>query len=956
MSQHMLGTIHQVLSKLGIGFNKDNRVIGVAFNDSILNQQVYLQYLSGDSAINEGLNLQLICLSTDDKIPLNQFIGQAATVEQVTDIGTANCMSGIITQAEKGCGDGGFAVYKLTLQDSFSGLMSKRRNSRVFMQKSVLDITRILFDEWKHKSPLFGQSLTLDHKLLKKTNDVRPFTMQSQESDFNFLTRLWRSIGINWFIKHNSAQQHTLVLFDDSKSLVPLEAPTLYMQRSDATQQHDSITQLLSNQQLHSSHVHIQRWSQQHGNMDEQANISNTRQSEAYTSASLNLEQAWHIGAAALGDLNGQDQNTQPSQQQLVRLGELLIKRQELESKSFTAIGSVRNAKVGYWFNLAGHNNTKLAGLEKTEFLITALSCYAHNNLPKEIDVRVMALIDQSQWSVFNDTQLAQQTSQQATQPISQQTSQQLGRQLTATQSYQISQRHQIKMTLISRDVAIVPFYDPQLHVAKAHPMRARVVSANGDTIHVDAWGRIKVQFLFSRAEDNAHSGGAGSNGSDSDSAWVDVLTPWAGDGESSYGTRFLPRVGEMVVVDFFDGNADHPFVLGRIHEGNRTPMQFDGLGALPDTRALSGIKSQEVGGQGFNQLRLDDTTGQVNAQLASSHAVSQLNMGNLVDPRKTEEGKPRGAGFELRTDQFGALRAGQGLLLSTYEQTHAKSDHLQAEQAKSQLEGSVSQASALSEVAKNQQTGPLSGLDGLKSFIESIEQRDEEKATSFKQALMLLASVDSIGLSSQQDIHVSSDGQLNQTAGDSINLSSQKNIIAQGSQKISLFAAGKGIQTIAAKGKLAIQAQGDGIEAIARKVIQFISTEDRIEITSPKEIVINASGSQLKINSGGVFSTTGAKFEAKAGQHVFSGGMKVEYELPQLMNDIKKFSRKFKLLDSQQNVLVNTIYCVVKKNGELIHGKSDKYGYTRRIHTLESEQLRIYVGSEAKEVIDKLG
>ncbi|MDR9777887.1 type VI secretion system Vgr family protein, partial [Rhizobium hidalgonense] len=211
------------------------------------------------------------------------------------------------------------------------------------------------------------------------------------------------------------------------------------------------------------------------------------------------------------------------------------------------------------------------------------------------------------------------------------------------------------------------------------------------------------------------------------------------------------------------------------IHEGNRTPTQFDGLGALPDTRALSGIKSQEVGGQGFNQLRLDDSTGQVNAQLASSHAVSQLNLGNLVHPRKAQEGKPRGAGFELRTDQFGALRAGQGLLLSTYEQTQAKADHLQAEQAKSQLEGSFSHASALSEVAKNQQTDPLNGLDGLKSFIESIEQRDEDKATSFKQALMLLASVDSIGLSSQQDIHVSSDAQLNQTAGDSINLSSQK-------------------------------------------------------------------------------------------------------------------------------------------------------------------------------------
>ncbi|MEG8240272.1 hypothetical protein MKR66_04015 [Acinetobacter baumannii] len=28
----------------------------------------------------------------------------------------------------------------------------------------------------------------------------------------------------------------------------------------------------------------------------------------------------------------------------------------------------------------------------------------------------------------------------------------------------------------------------------------------------------------------------------------MDVLTPWAGEG---YGARFLPRIGEVVVIDF---------------------------------------------------------------------------------------------------------------------------------------------------------------------------------------------------------------------------------------------------------------------------------------------------------------------------------------------------------------------------------------------------------------------
>ena len=76
----------------------------------------------------------------------------------------------------------------------------------------------------------------------------------------------------------------------------------------------------------------------------------------------------------------------------------------------------------------------------------------------------------------------------------------------------------------------------------------------------------------------------------------------------------------------------------------------------------------------------------------------------------------------------------------------------------------------------------------------------------------------------------------------------------------------------IAAKGKIALQAQADGIEAIARKVIQMISTEDRIEITSPKEITLTAGGSQILLGGKGMLFKTGGKFQAKVSQHVFSG------------------------------------------------------------------------------------
>ena len=242
-------------------------------------------------------------------------------------------------------------------------------------------------------------------------------------------------------------------------------------------------------------------------------------------------------------------------------------------------------------------------------------------------------------------------------------------------------------------------------------------------------------------------------------------------------------------------------------------------------------------------------------------------------------------------------MRAGQGLLISTHAQPQGQGHHLHAQPAKQQLGNSLNSSSALSDVAKNQQTDPLDVLDRLKHFIEQIAQQDESKASAFKSALMILSAPDSIALSSQQDIHLSAAQQISQTAGGSINLSTQNNLIAQASDKVSLFAAQKGISAIAAKGKIQLQAQDDALELIARKVIQIISTEDNIALTSAKEIILTAGGSQIKINGSGVLITTAGKFESKAAQHVFSGGAVVNAQLPEMPKS-GLFSRRFDFSD----------------------------------------------------------
>ncbi|MFW1944723.1 type VI secretion system Vgr family protein [Acinetobacter guillouiae] len=843
-----------------LGLTAQKRALHIQFSNPDLTAQVFLQRIDGQHGLNQGVSVELICLATSATIPLKQFIGSQVAIDQVTDHGQLFRSTGVITEAAQGQSDGALTLYKLKLEDATS-LWHKRRNSRVFMNKSVVQVIEALFKEWQDKSPLFASSLNLDKSGLKKDYDIRPFIMQSNESDYAFLTRLMRSEGINWLIDEaqlivpssaTQIQPQKLRLVDDNSEYKALERRKIRFHRSSATEQQDSITSFIGQRSLQPTAVHVQRWQADVLEQEEGAGSvqSKHQHSQNQNNASLALEQAWHISPAWIQDLNGEDQATASNNNQIEKINQNLSHYYDAQSKQFIANSTVRDAQVGYWFELNEHPEIDQHNGSDKEFLITSKTFYNQNNLPKDLNEQINRLLEQSNWVNSNKV------------------------------DNNSDERQANQLVLQRRNITTVPEYHPLQHRPSTHPQRAKVVGPSGEEIHVDEWGRIKVRFLLTRNEDHSHDGGAGSNDNDTDSAWVDVLTPWAGEG---YGARFLPRIGEIVVIDFFDGNIDRPFVVGRIHEAQRSPTKFDDKGQLPDTKKLAGIKSREVKGSGYNQLRFDDTTDQISSQLQSSHGASQLNLGNLSHPKETDTSEGRGQGFELRTDQWGAVRAGQGLLLSTHAQDSASGNHLDATAAKSQLESSLNNSKALSEVAKNQQTDPLEVLERIKGFINTLDQQDPKKADAFKSAVMMLASPNSIALASNEDIHLSADGQISHTAGDSINLSTQKALIGHASAKISLFAAQEGARLFAGKGKVELQAQDGGADVIARKGIQIISTEDAVYIISPKEIKLIGDGSELKINGSGVFSTTGGLFQVKSGQQKFTSGAKINSDIPQL-------------------------------------------------------------------------
>lgn len=123
--------------------------------------------------------------------------------------------------------------------------------------------------------------------------------------------------------------------------------------------------------------------------------------------------------------------------------------------------------------------------------------------------------------------------------------------------------------------------------------LTATVVGPEGSEIHVDAFGRIKVQFHWDRE-------GKLDEGS---SCWIHTMHPWGGAG---WGVQFIPRVGMEVVVAFEGGDPDKPLVLGAIYNATH-PSPF----SLPAQKTRSGWKTQSSpGGAGYNELSFEDAAG----------------------------------------------------------------------------------------------------------------------------------------------------------------------------------------------------------------------------------------------------------------------------------------------------------------------------------------------------------
>ncbi|NJK31855.1 MAG: type VI secretion system tip protein VgrG [Deltaproteobacteria bacterium] len=124
-------------------------------------------------------------------------------------------------------------------------------------------------------------------------------------------------------------------------------------------------------------------------------------------------------------------------------------------------------------------------------------------------------------------------------------------------------------------------------------PQTAIVTGPDGEEIHTDEHGRVKVLFSW----DRVHRPG------DDTSMWIRVAHHWAGPG---FGTFFVPRIGMEVVVEFIEGDPAKPLVNGCVYNGANS------ISVKPaENKTQSTIRTRSSpNSEGYNEILFEDAAG----------------------------------------------------------------------------------------------------------------------------------------------------------------------------------------------------------------------------------------------------------------------------------------------------------------------------------------------------------
>jgi type VI secretion system secreted protein VgrG len=470
-----------------------------------------LDGFSGTEAISELFSFELdMFASNDTAVPFDQLLGQPITVGLALKGQQVRYFSGICSRFSEGARTDRKTLYRAEVVPQL-WLLTKRRQSRIFQQLSVPDVLNRVLANLNVSFQLQGNF------------EPRNYCVQYRETDFDFASRLMEEEGIFYFFKH-ATDGSQMIFADGKQGYLDLPGGKLsadYGPEGTAFQEHvrswEKSQQICAGKAVVRDH-HFELPAQNlQAEKTVAASVSAGPASHSLNLGNHGLENYDFPGRYAKRfDGVGPGGSEQPSQLQKIfteatRTADLHAQELAASALTIAGEGTCLNLGAGYKFTLQG--DAKADG----DYLIT----------------RVQHSVSQA---------------------------------FTSGAKLQVSN----KFECVPLDVAPRPRrVTPRPHCGL---QTAKVVGPAGETIFVDKYGRVKVQFFWD-LEGQSDQGSSG---------WVRVGQIATG---KQKGAIFVPQVGEEVLVDFLDGDPDQPIIVGRVYNAENMPPF-----ALPANKTWQGM------------------------------------------------------------------------------------------------------------------------------------------------------------------------------------------------------------------------------------------------------------------------------------------------------------------------------------------------------------------------------
>lgn len=917
-------------------FSSTSRLYALAVGNAGHCADLMVEAFAADDKIDGVALRDVIAVSNNASIDLASLIGQPARLDVSLADGSRTTFGGEVIEARMlGC-QGGLARYGLRLA-SWMWRLSQVRNSRVWQDKSVIEIVESVFDaylpaaiwRWSDEAGPFMQAV-----------GQRSYCCQYRESDFEFVQRLLAEEGLSWRTE-DTADGPGIVLFTDSTQASAIDEDAssaadggIRFHGIGPAERQDTVQVLRSIRTLGASMATVLSYDYKAKKI-----IAASTPSRLKTGASL----------PALESFDVPGQYAYASNAHAQRFADLQMEGREARSQLWQGRSTVRTLRAG-------------ARLSILDMPLNALSTAAFTTL------RVWSV------GVNNMPTKAQQALAELFGPIPELLADIVRGEDVPDFAQVVAQACKTGYANYFEAIQSDVVWRPQLEGSdgRSHPrptargaQSAIVIGADGndtpngaDELYCDCLGRVRIRFHWQDSGDA--------------SCWVRVAQRSAGGG---MGSQFLPRIGQEVVIQFLEGNIDHPIIVGALYNGQGeggiapTPggqgeaedqsarfqsandhaasAQGNGAGgnsplwhgASADSAghrnaaAQWGVRSKEFGASGYNQLLFDDTDAQGRIQLKSSHAASELNLGHLIHAADNYRGSLRGHGAELRTDAYGAVRAGAGLLITSYKSQHAATARDPAGDnapAIAMLKQATMMAKTFSDAAMTHKTVALSAHAGAAKASSSALDQDAAPVKALMIAVSGMVGSDSLD-AAQADagqkktspgeaklphvtdaiITIAAKAGLGVTAGQSMQLANGETVSLFSGQDTQFITGGQmrvhsgqaigilggamkagqeniGLQLIAAKGAIDLQAQGDTLAVQARDEINVTSANAHIDWAAAKRISLStAGGANITIEAGNISVTCPGTIKIYAGTKKFSGPEKLDYPLPALPRSV---------------------------------------------------------------------